>query len=82
MLQVFHLDVAKVCRDVAHVTMAIHVCLKCLFQMFYLFFEMYVTSVLSECCICFTRMLQVFYLDVTYVCNGFFQEFPSVWQVF
>jgi hypothetical protein len=32
----------------------------------------------SGCCICFTHMLQVFYLDVTYVCNGF----PSVLQVF
>jgi hypothetical protein len=34
-------------------------------------FQMYVASVLSECCICFTRMLHVFYLDIEYVCNGF-----------
>jgi hypothetical protein len=26
---------------------------------------------LSECCICFTHTLQLFYLDVVYVCNGF-----------
>jgi hypothetical protein len=26
---------------------------------------------LSRCCICFTYILQVFYLDVTYVCNDF-----------
>jgi hypothetical protein len=34
---------------------------------------------LSECCICFTHMLQVFYLDVAYVCNDFkcFQELFS-----
>jgi hypothetical protein len=37
-LQVFHFDVAKVDRDVAHIAMAIHVCCKCMFQMFYLFF--------------------------------------------
>jgi hypothetical protein len=26
---------------------------------------------LFGCCICFTHMLQIFYLDVVYVCNGF-----------
>jgi hypothetical protein len=31
MLQVFHVDVAKVGRDVAYVAMAIHVCYKRLF---------------------------------------------------
>jgi hypothetical protein len=46
---VLYLDVAKVDRDVAHVVMAIHVCFKCMFQMF----------------ICSKRMLQVFYLAVT-----------------
>jgi hypothetical protein len=34
MLQVFHMDVTKVDRDVAYVAMAIHVCCKRLFQMF------------------------------------------------
>jgi hypothetical protein len=30
-------------------------------------FHIYVASVLSGCCICFTHMLHVFYLDVAYV---------------
>ena len=34
--------------------------------------QIYITQVcLSRYCICFTHMLQVFYLDVAYVCNGF-----------
>ena len=37
MLQVLHINVAKVNRDVAHVIMAIHVYFKCMFQMFHLF---------------------------------------------
>jgi hypothetical protein len=36
---VFHMDVAKVDRDVAHVTIAIHVCYKYMFQMFHKFFK-------------------------------------------
>ena len=80
MLHVFHLDVAKVDRDVAHVAMAIHVRCKCMFQIFSLF-QTYVASVLfgycksrSGCCIymqmfgVFICMLQVFHL---YVCNGY-----------
>jgi hypothetical protein len=71
MLQMFHMDVAKVDADVAYVAMVVNVCCKHLFQMFHLFFPMYVASVLSRCCICFTHMLQVFYLDAAYVHNGF-----------
>ena len=52
-LQVFHIDVAKVDRDVAHVAMAIHVCFKCMFRMFHLFFHTYV-------CKCFIWMLHMF----------------------
>jgi hypothetical protein len=37
MLQVFHVYVAKVDRDVAYVAMVMHVCCKRLFQMFQLF---------------------------------------------
>jgi hypothetical protein len=33
---------------------------------------------LRECCICFTQMLQVFYLDVVYVCNDFSSVFSGV----
>ena len=43
-------------RDVEYVVMVVHICCKLLFPMFHLFFR---------------RMLQVFYLDVAYVCNGF-----------
>jgi hypothetical protein len=60
----FHTDVAKVDRDVAYVAIVIQVCCKHLSPMFHLFFQMYVASM-------FISMLQVFYLDVAYVCNGF-----------
>ena len=79
MLQVFYMDVAKVDLAVAHVTMAIHVCCKSLFEMFCLF-KTYVASVISGCCIYvamtmlqvhvsigFRRMLQLFYLNVANV---------------
>jgi hypothetical protein len=46
---VLYIDVAKVDRDIAHDVIAIHVCFKCMFQMFYLF-QTYVTSILSGCC--------------------------------
>jgi hypothetical protein len=49
MLQVFHIDVTKVDRDVVHVATVF-------------------LSVCSKCFICFKRMLQLFYLDVTYTC--------------
>jgi hypothetical protein len=55
----FYNNIAKVDRDIAHVTMAIP----------------YVLSVCSKCFICIRRMLQVFYLyvakvdlDVAYTC--------------
>jgi hypothetical protein len=48
-LQVFHVDVAKVDRDVTHVAMAIHICVKFMFLMFHLF-QLYVASVSSVCC--------------------------------
>jgi hypothetical protein len=41
----------------------------------------YVVSVLSGCCLCFTHMLQVFYLEVAYACNGF-QVFSCVLRLF
>ena len=37
MLQVFHLDVAKVDLDVAYVAMDIHAYSKCMYHVFYLF---------------------------------------------
>ena len=41
-------DVAKLDRNAAHIAIAIHICFKCMFQMFHLF--MNVTSVLSAYC--------------------------------
>jgi len=67
MLQVFHMDVAKVDRDVAYVAIAIHKCCKRLFQIFHLFFRRMLQVFLFWCCICFTDMLQVF-LSVYFIC--------------
>jgi hypothetical protein len=66
---VFQIDVVKVDQDIA--------------MIYILMLQAFVPSVLSVfsdvcckyvlfgCCICFTYMLQVFYLDVAFVCNGF-----------
>jgi hypothetical protein len=51
MLKVLYIDVSKADRDVAHVEMVIHVCFKCMFEMFHLS----------------RQMLQVFYLNVAKV---------------
>jgi hypothetical protein len=78
---VFHMDDAKVDRDVAYVAMVVHLCCKHLLLMFHLFFICMLQECLSGYCICFIHMLQVFYLDVAYVCNGFkcfFTVFASV----
>jgi hypothetical protein len=40
-------------------------------QCFICFFRRMLQVCLSGCCICFTHMLQVFYLDVVYVYNSF-----------
>jgi hypothetical protein len=53
--------------DVVYVIVAIHICCKCIFQIFHMF-QMYVASVLSGCCICRKRMFQLFCL-VTVHCN-------------
>jgi hypothetical protein len=52
MSQVFHVDVAKVDRNIAYVLQWVY---------------MYVASVCSKCFGCFRRMLHVFYLGVAYV---------------
>jgi hypothetical protein len=76
------MDVAKVDRDVAHVAYFANVsevCCKRLFKMIHLFHTYVVPSALFGCCIYFTHMLQVFYLDIAYVlhtcCNIMFQMF-------
>jgi hypothetical protein len=88
----FDVDVPKEDRDVAYAAIAVHVCCKLLFHMFHLFVQTYVASVfiwmlhtfhtyaaivLFGCCICFTHMLLVFYLDVAYVLQCFFKCFSS-----
>jgi hypothetical protein len=65
------MDVAKVDRDVAYVAMVVHLCCKRLFPMYRLFFRRMLQMRLSECWICFTHMLQMFYLDVAYVLQWF-----------
>jgi hypothetical protein len=83
MLQVFHLDVAKVDRNVAHVAVAIHVCSSVSSKCFILFFRHMFANVASEywicfhtcevfsCifCKCFICMFRVFQLFRTYVAN-------------
>ena len=68
MLQVFHMNVAIVDRDVAYVTMAKHVCCKPLFQIFYLFFS-------NECYKCFYLMLHMFHTYVANVSDTCFKYF-------
>jgi len=54
---VFQMDVAKVNRDVAYVTMVVHICCKLLFLMFHILFSTYVASV-------FIWMLQMFFTHI------------------
>jgi hypothetical protein len=61
------MDVIKVDRNVVYVAMIIHVCCKLLFSMFHLFSKHMLQVRLFRCCICFTHMFQLFYLDVVYV---------------
>jgi hypothetical protein len=72
MLQVFHMDVAKVdggccicCNRCTHMLQT------SVPNVSSVFFTRMLQVCLSGCCICFTYMLQVFYLDVAHVCNGF-----------
>jgi hypothetical protein len=59
MFYLFHLDVIKVDRDVAHVAMVIHVCCICMFQMFQLFADVCCKS-RSEYYICCSDMFQTY----------------------
>jgi hypothetical protein len=56
----------------------VHVCCKCLFTMFHMFFGRMLQVCLSRCCMCFIHMLQVFYLDVAYVLQWFSSVFLKV----
>jgi hypothetical protein len=79
----FHIDVVKVDRGMLHMFQrhVASVCFWC-FRYFRGMFRLYFADVcckcvLSGCCICFTHRLHVFYLNVTYGCNGF-QVFSGV----
>jgi hypothetical protein len=72
MLQVLYIGVAKINQDVAHFVMAVHVCFKCMFQMFHLF-QTYVAIVLFGCCK--SRSGYCIYMHVTSIC---FQVFSGV----
>jgi hypothetical protein len=65
----FHKDVVKVYRDMLQwlYTYVASFCSQCVSSVF----QMYVQVCLFGCCICFTHILQVFYLDVTYVLQWF-----------
>ena len=75
----FHLDVAKVDHDVAHVAMTIHICFKCCicfldvrckcFIWMLHMFHTYVASVSSRCRICFAMATHVFLVFPTYVAS-------------
>ena len=66
---------AKVNRDVAYVAMAIHVCCKCIFQMFQLFS--------SGCCMCVYVDVAKVDWDVLYVATRMLKAFvPNVSVVF
>jgi hypothetical protein len=85
---VFYIDVAKVDWDVAHLAMAIHICLKCMYKIFYLF-RTYVASVSFGCCksrcgcCIYMQVFQVFsyicYMCFiwmfAHVCNGYTRVF-------
>jgi hypothetical protein len=97
MLQLLHMNVVKVDRDVAHVAYFCK-CFQCyvarvlknvfrpmlqlVFYQYVAYIYTHVASVLFGCCICFTHILQVFYLDVAYVshicCDSMFQMFHYV----
>jgi hypothetical protein len=60
------MDIAKVDRDIACVGMTIHVCCKRLFQMFHLFFQTYVASVLIWVLHMFHTYVASVFLDAAY----------------
>jgi hypothetical protein len=67
----FHMDVAKIERDVEYVAMVVHVCCKRLFSMFHLFLDVCCKNVYL-CCIYFTHMLQIFYLRMMVMVSSVF----------
>jgi hypothetical protein len=76
----FHMDVAKADRNVAYVVMTIYTCCKSLFKIF--IFRQKLQFCLSGCCICFTHILQVSYLDDAYALQWLLSIFQLFFQVF
>jgi hypothetical protein len=74
MLQVFHMDVAKVDWDVAYVER--------LFQMFLLFFRHMLQACLFGCCICFIHMFAIILFEYCICFAMVFQVFSGFFQVF
>jgi hypothetical protein len=83
---VFYVDVAKVDRDVAHVEMAIHVCFKCMFQMFQTYVAILsfdIAKLDRDVAYIYIQVFQVFsyvcckyfILMFVYVCNGYTRVF-------
>jgi hypothetical protein len=68
MLQVVHMDVAKVDQDVTFVASVSKTCRKLLFKMFHLF--------INVCCKCFG--LDVAY--VSHICSKYFSHFSLMLQ--
>jgi hypothetical protein len=75
MLQVFHMDIVKVDRDIAYVAMVVHICCKLLFLMFHLFFQTYFASV-------FMLMLYMFHTYVASVIAKSLRMFCNDFKVF
>jgi hypothetical protein len=88
MLRVFHLDVAKIDRNVAHVVVAIHVyvpnfsfrfpdvCLQVFrLDVAYVFLRYEVFSgVFCKCLVCMFRVFQLFHTYVASVSSGCFKK--------
>jgi hypothetical protein len=65
--EVFHTDVAKLDRDIAYVAIIVHLCCKCLFPVFYLFFR---------------HMLYMFHTYVSSILSGRYVMFAIVFKCF
>ena len=86
----FHMDVAKVDRDICICAMVVHISCKLIFPMFHLFFHTYiasvfiwilhmfrtyVASVLFGCCVCFYNGFKCFSGIFTSVSDLYFKCF-------
>jgi hypothetical protein len=78
MFQLFHTDVA----NMSHMSQWLYAYVASICPLCFIYFFKHMLQVcLSRCCICFTHMLQVFYLDVM-ILNCFCKCFRCMFQVF